>query len=158
MTLRLLKSLRITRRNTRPASESVFRFCIALRCRESPASRRRRASCLSSRPGASSAVCRRADEPTDPISKLGQRSALQRWKERGRSGRVRRRGRNDDSSSEQARRSTARFLPMSRHRTVHCRSRRSRRRSGASRSHRPDTGPDRVVSPNPRCLSRRREQ
>ena len=64
MTLRLLKSLRITRRNTRPASESVVFIPFA-------------ASCLIL---ASALVCA-ADEPTDPISKLGQRSALQRWKD-----------------------------------------------------------------------------
>src|SRR5262245_6145463 len=64
MTLRLLKNLRITRRNTRPASERVVLIPFA-------------ASCVIL---AGALVCA-ADEPTDPISKLGQRSALQRWKD-----------------------------------------------------------------------------
>lgn len=64
MTLRLLKSLRITRRNTRPASESVALIPFA-------------ASCVI----LASALACAADDPTDPISKLGQRSALQRWKD-----------------------------------------------------------------------------
>src|SRR5690349_10188555 len=85
MTLRLLKSLRITRRNTRPASEaggvSLLNF-VALQ--EARLLRRSRASALLGLVAFACLVSGRfvsaAEEP-DPISKLGQRSALQRWKE-----------------------------------------------------------------------------
>src|SRR5436190_15624617 len=83
MTLRLLKSLRIIRRNTRPASEVGAGVSIARL--EARLLRRSRASALFGLVAfsclAGVQIGQAADEPADPISKLGQRSALQRWKD-----------------------------------------------------------------------------
>ncbi len=93
MTLRLLRNLRITRPNTRPASERAGESLqaapgfdalgagsapvVSSRRREPAVPRSIFALCLA----ACCAVSHAGDEPADPISKLGQRSALQRWKD-----------------------------------------------------------------------------
>ncbi len=91
MTLPSLRNLRITRPNTRPASDAgaaaagvrglvnrgLVNRCLVCRWpwRSRGLSVVLAAGCLL---GIGAA---RGDEPTDPISKLGQRSALQRWKD-----------------------------------------------------------------------------